>query len=133
MGAWDFGPFDNDDASDWIYELEETSDTSLIVETLAAITEADADDLETLDCTNAIAAAEIVAALGGNPYANLPDEAKAWIEENEGLDATPLVPDALTAVKRIRTNSELKDLWDESKDAAKWYASLDDLTTRLKA
>ncbi|HEX2750433.1 MAG TPA: DUF4259 domain-containing protein [Verrucomicrobiales bacterium] len=133
MGAWDFGPFDNDDASDWIYELEESSDTSVIADTLAAVTEADADDLETLDCTNAIAAAEIVAALCGNPCANLPDEAKAWVEENEGLDASPLIPDALTVVKRIRTNSELKDLWDESKDAAKWYASLDDLTSRLKA
>jgi hypothetical protein len=24
MGAWDFGPFDNDDAGDWLYDLEKS-------------------------------------------------------------------------------------------------------------
>ena len=132
MGAWDIGPFDNDDASDWLYDLEESSDTSVIADTLEAVTDAGDDYLEAPDCSTALAAAEIVAALRGHPLPNLPDEAKTWTEANEGLDVSSLVPEALAAVKRIRTNSELKELWDESSEAAKWHATLDDLSSRLK-
>ena len=38
MGAWDFGPFDNDDAGDWLYDLEKSSDTSVIAEALRKVT-----------------------------------------------------------------------------------------------
>ena len=48
-------------------------------------------------------------------------------------DGSPLVPIALDVVQQIRTDSELKELWDEGEDPAKWYATLDDLTRRLKA
>ncbi|HEX8372129.1 MAG TPA: DUF4259 domain-containing protein [Chthoniobacterales bacterium] len=131
MGAWDFGPFDNDDAADWLYELESTSDTSAIVAALAVVTEAGDDYLEAPDCSNALAAVEIVAALRGSPLAKLPDNAKAWVAAHRALDTTSLVPIAQTVVQRIRTNSELKELWDESEEAAMWYATLDDVSSRL--
>jgi hypothetical protein len=38
MGAWGIGNFDNDDASDWVYELEEVEDMSLVEATLETIT-----------------------------------------------------------------------------------------------
>lgn len=133
MGAWDFGPFDNDDASDWLYELEPSSDTSVIAAALAVVIDADDDDLEAPDCSNALAAVEIIAALRGHPIAKLPDNAQEWVDANRGLDVTSLVPTAHVVIQRIRTNSELKELWDESEDAAKWYATLDDVSSRLKA
>jgi hypothetical protein len=131
MGAWDFGPFDNDDASDWLYELEESSSTSAIAAALNIVTDSGDEYLEAPDCSNALAAAEIVAALRGRPIAKLPDNAKAWVDAHKEIEASFLVPLAQAAIQRIRTNSELKELWDESDEAPKWYATLDDVSSRL--
>jgi hypothetical protein len=66
MGAWDIGPFDNDDAADWLYVLEESSDVSTIAAALGVITDIGDGYLEAPDCSNALAAVEIVAALRGH-------------------------------------------------------------------
>ncbi|MDD5262673.1 MAG: DUF4259 domain-containing protein [Methylacidiphilales bacterium] len=131
MGAWNFGPFDNDDAGDWLYELEKSSDTSAIADALHRVTDIGDEYLEAPDCSSAIAAAEIIAALHGQPVAKFPDNAKQWVDTHGTLNAAALVPTALAALQRIRTNSELKELWDESDDAPKWYATIDDLAKRL--
>lgn len=133
MGAWDFGPFDNDDASDWLYELEDSSDTSVISAALSIVTEIGDEYLEAPDCSNALAAAEIVAALCGHPITKLPGNAKEWVDAHRSLDVSLLVPTAQAVIQRIRNNSELKELWDDSAKAAKWYATLDDLSSRLSA
>ena len=134
MGAWDIGSFDNDDASDWLYDLEESTDTSVIQAALDAVNESEEDSPEAPDCTCALAAAEIVAALRGYPLESLPENAQAWVDTHDGMEVSSLVKPALAAVERIRTNSELKDLWEDGgeSDAAKWHATLDDLTARLK-
>jgi len=131
MGAWDFGPFDNDDALDWLWELEKSTDTSTIASALGAVTELGDNYLEAPDCSNALAAIEIIAAIRGRPIGRLPDNAKAWIEAHRGIDVSSLVPTAQAVIQRIRTNSELKELWDESENASKWYATLDDVSSRL--
>lgn len=131
MGAWGFGTFDNDDASDWLYELEEASDLSIIAATLGVVTDIGDEYLEAPDCSNALAAAEIVAALSGHPAAKLPEIAKDWVETHRALDASSLVRPAQAAIQRIRTNSELKALWDETYEAASWYAALNELSFRL--
>ena len=133
MGSWDIGPFDNDDAADWLYDLEKSSGTKAIGAALRAITDPDEDYLEAPDCANALAAAEIVAALHGQPIARMPDNAEAWIALHHDLDISSLIPLAQKAVQRIRADSELKELWNESGEASKWYATLDDLSTRLDA
>ena len=133
MGAWDIGSFDNDGASDWLCGLEKSSDTSLISSALRAVTDIGDEYLEAPDCCNALAAAEIVSALRGHPLANLPDEAKQWVDAHRGLDTSSLVPTALSAIQRIRTNSELKELWDEVDETTKWLVTVDDLTSRLSA
>jgi len=133
MGAWDIGPFDNNDASDWLFELEDSTDTSAIAEALSAVTDIGEEYPEAPECCNALAAAEIIAALRSHPIAKLPDSAQTWVEEHEELDVSSLVPAAQSAIQRIRTDSELKELWDESDDAAKWYETLDDLSARLTA
>lgn len=133
MGAWDFGSFDNDDASDWLYELAESSDLSTILAALNTVDRMGGEYLEAPDCAIALAAAEIVAALRGHPVAKLPENAQAWVSAHRQLDGPALVPLALSVIQRIRTNSELRELWDESGDAAKWSETLDDLSSRLKA
>jgi hypothetical protein len=39
---------------------------------------------------------------------------------------------ALKAVERIKTDSELKELWDESENPAEWYAAVGNLEARLR-
>ncbi|MEO8376787.1 MAG: DUF4259 domain-containing protein [Candidatus Sumerlaeota bacterium] len=131
MGTWDFGPFDNDDASDWLFALEECDDLSVLSAALQAVNNIGGGYLEAAEGSNAIAAAEVVAALRGQPMENLPENAAAWVSENRKLDASSLVATSQSAITRIRTNSELKELFEESGEAEKWYKTLDDLSSRL--
>ncbi|EEF62971.1 DUF4259 domain-containing protein [Pedosphaera parvula] len=131
MRAWDFGPFDNDTALDWLWGLEEASDTSVIAAAFERVTETGEEYLEAGECCEAIAAAEVVAALKGHPLAKLPERVKDWVDGHQDLEVQELVPTALAVRQRIRTKSELKELWDEGKGAPEWYESLDDLVRRL--
>ena len=74
MGAWGVGHFDNDDAGDWVWELEDTGTASPVTAAFAAV-EAEANYLEAPDACIALAAAEVVAAWAGNPAAETPDTA----------------------------------------------------------
>lgn len=61
MGAWGFGPFENDCASDWLYEFIDEPTRDVLVEALAGPSEM--DDVDEWQC--AIAAAALVAWAGG--------------------------------------------------------------------
>ena len=79
-----------------------------------------------------IAAAEVVAALKGAPNPNLNDDARKCPARLE-IDADPsLVSLALKALEGIKTNSELKDLWDESANPAEWYQAVANVAGRLR-
>lgn len=53
MGAWGIKSFENDDASDWLYDLEESDDPSVIQKAL----QLDMAYLEAPECCNALASA----------------------------------------------------------------------------
>ena len=131
MGAWGTGFFENDDALDWVYDLEESDDTTLIEESLRAIVESEEEYLEAPECAMALAAAEVTAALKGMPRPGLTDEVKAWIQHNKIKPDSNIVELALKAIARIKSDSELKELWDESEEASNWYQELDGLEKRL--
>lgn len=140
MGAWDVGAFDNDDALDWITELEQTSDSTLIISTFEDVTQLERDEyLEAPECCRALAAAEIVASCKGHGTSSLLPRAGKWIDTySSTIDAVPLVPLAIGAIKRIKSDSELRELWDESIDggapelAESWHKAVADLEERLK-
>jgi len=133
VGAWGSDSFENDDAADWVADFCDAPDQALVVSTLSAVAEMDAGEyLEAPDCSVGIAAAEIVAALKAAPNTNLPDETKSCFSRLEFKADPSLVILALKAMKRIRTNSELKELWDEAETPAEWYTRLDDLEERLR-
>src|SRR3569623_2693790 len=126
MGAWGSGAFDNDDAVDWLEELEESADTSVIADTLDRVVSFE-DYLEAPDANHGVAAAEVVAALRGQPPAEFDEMAEEWVKANRSLNVSDLVQPALAALQCIRSSSELKELCDESREAKKWYAVLDDI------
>lgn len=53
MGAWGFLTFDNDDANDWAYELEQVHDLSLVESAFDALGEAD-DYLDVREASSAL-------------------------------------------------------------------------------
>src|SRR5688572_21928544 len=61
MGAWGSEAFENDDGSDWVYDLEETDSLDLIIESLTYILDNRGEYLDRLECTRAVAAAETLA------------------------------------------------------------------------
>ena len=105
MGAWGAGTFENDGALDWVGDLCEAKDGwSLIRTTLKS------DDGELV-----LAAAECVAVCRGRPPAAAPpSEASVWCAHHRSGYSEEVRVLALQSVRRIRTDSELKDLWDEA-------------------
>ena len=129
MGAWGTGPFENDDASDWVYEVEDGG-LDAIHDVLDATVDIDEPGSEV--GTAAVAAAELVAVIAGQPGPPLPDEVTALIR-GLGPVEPALVDAALAAVAHVRTEGELAELWAESDDHDAWLATLDDITRRLQA
>ena len=132
-GAWGTGAFDNDDALDWVWELESSSGVSVLEAALEDVTSS-FFYISAPECSRAIAAAEIVAALIGNPGPDLPENVKSWVANNDvQIDAKTLEL-ARTAVTLVRdsSKSELAALWrDSGANHDDWLASMSDLIERL--
>ena len=133
-GAWDVGSFDNDDALDWVWELTESDGISIVEDSLQAAA-GSSSYLDAPTASMAIAAAEVVAALRGNPRPGLPEEVAAWVQANPVQVGDRLLSVARAAIKNIKNleSSELAQLWSDSEDmAAAWRADLDNLQRRLR-
>ncbi len=131
MGAWGAGNFDNDTAWDWAHALEEAHDLSLVEEAIGRVLEA-GGYLDAPDAEEAIAAAEVIARLQGNPgdYAEKVDE---WVSENKFAVSAELAKKSHTALERILgADSELAELWGESESFDEWKAAVTDLKARIR-
>jgi 3-oxoacyl-ACP reductase-like protein len=131
MAGWGTGSFENDDAQSWLPQLASLSIEDL--QPLLARAADNADYLEAPAASVAIAAAEAIAALQGKPSQALPKEIADWARKTKSeIDSIPgLASLALRAIQRVRTNSELKDLWLEADGLNEWSANLRDLEKRL--
>ena len=138
MAGWGTGSFDNEDAQGFLGRLK-----SLGIDDLRPILARAADQadyLKAAESSTAVAAAEVVAALvvsakgaaaedGALPA--VPRELVDWISKDKSGAPPDLVYLARRAVERVRTNSELKDLWLEAEGLNEWSAALRDLEGRL--
>jgi len=161
MPGWGTGSFENEDAQSFLGRLNSLGIDDL--RPILARAADQEDYLEAQESSIAVAAAEVVAALviaakvdAARVGAARVDAAKVdaakeeapsfaaprplvdWISENwtskNQAGAPPdLVELARRAVERVRTNSELKDLWLEADGLNEWSASLRDLERRLGA
>jgi hypothetical protein len=133
MGAWGVLAFDNDDAGDWAYGLEEVDDLSL-VESAMEVVEGAGDYLESPDAANALAACEVIARLQGQPgYTNAYTETvDNWVAAHQVKPSAKLVARAGAVIDRILGNSsELAELWRESDDGDAWVAAVEELRSRV--
>ena len=131
MGAWDVGSFENDDAMDWVYELEEETGLAFLADALENVIDQKGGYPEAPECVIALCAAEVVAALLGSPADDLPDEVNEWVDDKpEPSDV--LVEMANSALDLVMVNSELKDLWAESDEYREWQRTIKNLQSRLQ-
>lgn len=129
MGAWGFQAFENDDALDWLIELEAGGATAV----REGLTVAGDGYLEAPDGSVAVAAAEITAAAQGSPPGDLPEDVATWVSAHGAELTREDVHLALVAVERVAgEESELAELWDDA-DEPEWKESLDNLSGRLRA
>ncbi|HXE58831.1 MAG TPA: DUF4259 domain-containing protein [Gemmatimonadales bacterium] len=131
MGTWGPGTFENDEASDWVYELEEAEDTTLLREALEVVAEPEGY-IEAQDAAIALAAAEVVAALAGHPAPDLPEEVEAWVASHRRAPVRELVSLSIRAVDQILADSELNDQWAETADHVLWVDRVQELRSRLE-
>jgi hypothetical protein len=136
MGAWGTESFANDDAMDWIADLEAAKDLRAVRAALDAVPRDGADYIEAPIGSVALAAAEVVAALRGRAAVKLPEEVTAWVRANPQVPDASLVDMAARVVKTVSEDegrSELRQLWGEAdpEDHESWHASVADLRRRL--
>jgi hypothetical protein len=128
MGGRGYLPFENDDALEWLDELQ-TGGAEIVRGALAKV---DDGYVEAPEGSIAIAAADITAASQGNASGDLPETSPTGTVH--GAEFTPEdVELALEAVGRVAgEESELAELWDDA-DEPEWRESLEDLSERLRA
>ena len=131
MGFWGVQNFENDDAVDWANDLMNSPTLRLIPFTLKVVAEGEVELLDVSECSNALAAAEVVAALKGFPSPHLPAELAAWLEKQPPPEGE-WIELADRAVRRIRADSALQQVWDEAGYAVHWRAVVDNLVARLE-
>lgn len=133
MGAWGHGPFDNDDAADWLADLEESSDLGFLRSSLQPRW-FDYLYLQAPKGSVIIAAAEVLAAGLGRAAPHLPVDAKYWVRLNSRLNYKSLVGVARIGIQRVMgARSELRALWRDGKtDVSKqWTQQIEDLARRV--
>jgi hypothetical protein len=136
MGAWGSGPFENDDAMDWVAELESARDLAAVRSALEAVTRAE-EYIDAPAGSIALASAEVVAALRGRPVVDLPPEVTNWVAKQRGLFDAALITMAAQAVQIVlseSSRSELSELWNEADDDDRdaWRAATHGLLDRLR-
>jgi hypothetical protein len=129
MPGWGTGSFENEDAQNFLGALHSKEPADL-QQILARIADS-SDYLHVPESSVGVAAAEVVATAKGNPPETVPREIAEWVGKVEGAPSAAMSEVARRAVDRVRTNSELKDLWLQAEGLNEWSAALRDLENRL--
>ena len=133
MGAWGVGHFENDDALDWVGEVEDGDILEMVDEAIAGA-ESGGDYLEAPDGCWVLAAAEIIAAMLGHASTDLPEPLPTMIAQLPAGADPELVERTRAAVDRVLAeDSELRELWAETDDFDAWTSAVAELKTRLVA
>lgn len=127
MGAWGPLAFQNDEALDWLAELERLGAVAI----QRALEHGITGDADLESSSRAVAAAAIVAMSTGWSDDDVSAVAAAWSLKHADA-ASRFAPQALDALRAIRRASELRDLWFQA-DAEEWTTSIDALEDALSS
>ena len=128
--------FDLDDVSDWLSEVTSRNFEKKVRDAIQKVVTAGADFLDIRDGAEALAAAELLCALNGNPSLGLGnhDEVQSIVAKKRKScsELLRILPDAAKAVERVNQQpSELFELQADSNQAT-WTESIRSLMQRLK-
>ena len=129
MPGWGTGSFDNEEAQNFLKRL-----SSLAIEDVTQILSHAADEKDYVEASEgsvAVAAAEIVATAKGMPPAVIPQQIPDWLNKIEGSPSPKVSDLARRAVQKVRSQSELRDLWHQADGLNEWSANLRELEQRL--
>ncbi|RAK70116.1 DUF4259 domain-containing protein [Hymenobacter edaphi] len=131
MGTWDYHNFDNDAAADFAEDFRKSPNEAVLYEALATAAEEEGY-LETDEASQALAAAELVAAIIGKPAADIPVGLLPATTQLDADGQEDLQELAIEAVEAVLKGSELQELWAESDNYAAWQALQQNLLERLQ-
>lgn len=132
VGEWGTASFENDPASDWFLLVEEAVDPGGVIASALDGAVAESEYLGLDQSCEAVAAAELSASCAGHASGRLPDNVSYWVDTHPHRPHDSEIDQALQAVRRVRTESGLRDYWDESVNGERWLREVDDLIARLK-
>ncbi|MFY0255887.1 DUF4259 domain-containing protein [Chitinophaga sp. 30R24] len=130
MGAWGTRNFENDGSQDWIFDLIDNKDGGLVADTLSRIIN-NIETLEIPDCEEALAAAEVVAALVSRPSEDFPEDPMDKLDVLNLIGTKALRQLAVTAINKIVAASEMKNHWEQEGQLDAWIAVEQGLIKRL--
>ena len=130
MGTWGAGSFDNDQATDFVHQLQE-SGVALLDECLGV--DPGRPDMDVCVGTDVIAAAEVVAALAGRPAADFPSQLSPWVAKHRSIEPSRYSERAVALLDVVLSErSELRRLWEENQELyGEWRQRVVDLKQRL--
>lgn len=137
MGSWGIGNFDNDDAMDWVIDLQKSKNLHVLLFPLNIINSS-VEFLEAPDCREALAAADVIVARLNDDITEIPEEARKWVRKRRRLfRKTPQVTAyhaeiAKMAVEKIIYDSELKDQMVEAFEFGPWLQIQEHLIEKLR-
>jgi hypothetical protein len=130
MGTWGPDIFDNDDASDWLGDFLDRPGKRFLEQTLRKVVVASSEYLEAPHCSAAVAAAEVVARLAARPRRSVREDIREYLKVSKIKVDQALIDLSLNAIERVVRDSELRDLWEDSRAEA-WYKTMKALKRRL--
>jgi hypothetical protein len=131
-GGWAADTLSNDNASDLLGQIVTNGGVEAIRSALDATLIA-ASPVNDEIASRALAAAEMVAAMVGNPSRYLPTSCKEWAALHSKDANGYLIESAIRAIDRVVKDSEMLELMKEggAKNLQDWQASATNLQARL--
>lgn len=122
--------FQNDTALNWVRDCVERGNPEFLAEALQSAI--NSEFIERPDGETAVAAAEVIAAAGGQASTELPAELATWLQQQPHDSIAALLPQAREAIERVKDRkvSELSQNWSEQKDSL-WPRRVAELEARL--
>jgi hypothetical protein len=137
MGGWDYGAFDNDFASDWAYELEESDALETIV---AAIDQAEAELedglIEIPTAQIVVAASAVLVTLMGKAVVAFPEHVAAWVDSHSKVKVPPTLAARAGKLLKIivedEERSEMHGAFVDDDGLEKWTKAVAPIAAALK-
>lgn len=134
MSAWGISNFDNDTAIYWLQRLIDEDEDGIIKNTIDGFSKRFRPDrTDIIECSEFLAASEVVAALTGNPAEEVPVELEEWIQGQYIQIDQNALQECVKGVEMIVNDSELKEMFLDSGYFKSWQKEQRNLIKRLKS